>query len=229
MFDIYLVDMTLDESEFAEVMFIEAENQNDIEINDNFILGTNLTEDSYYCIKSINKDNENKFLKWDGIKHNYYYGLVLNKTNDEHCPNNNEYFFKLEYNKKDGVVKIKNNGSNNYISIDQDKFFVLHDLLDGELYLVSNIDNSTTIRTKHFQVNTSYFYLGNYTDSSVDTRIPGIPNFYESESFIFVKVSVNNITDDEQSNSNANTSANYLIIYFLLSIVTVLANSVPLF
>ncbi len=53
--DFYAIESTLNESHFAEVMFIEAQNQS-ISAH-NYILGTNLTTNTYYCIQTINDKN----------------------------------------------------------------------------------------------------------------------------------------------------------------------------
>jgi hypothetical protein len=71
--DIYAIDSTLNESQSAEVMFIKAENQSIS--SDDYILGTPLTTNTYYCIQTINDKNETVFLKWDGIQYENYKGL----------------------------------------------------------------------------------------------------------------------------------------------------------
>jgi hypothetical protein len=81
----------LSESESAEFIFIVAENQSIIA--DNYIIGTNLTSKTYYCIQTINDKNETEFLKWNGIEYKNYDRLILNNNNDNQCPNSEEYFF----------------------------------------------------------------------------------------------------------------------------------------
>jgi hypothetical protein len=128
--DIYAIDTTLNESESAEVMFIKAQNQSIS--SDDYILGTPLTTNTYYCIQTINDKNETVFLKWDGIQYENYWGLNLHKLNQ--YPNDDKYFFELEsmpsgYNK---FIIIKNKASNKYISIFKDNSFALSDSTRGK-------------------------------------------------------------------------------------------------
>ncbi len=85
-YEIYVTESTLNESDSAQVMFIEAQIES-ISAN-NYILGTNLTANTYYCIQTINDKNETQFLKWDGIEYQNptnYWGLSLHKINENQC------------------------------------------------------------------------------------------------------------------------------------------------
>jgi hypothetical protein len=224
MFDIYSVDTTFSDSERAEIEFIEAENQSQI-IDDKFILGTDLLTNNYYCIKSVNKNNENKFLKWDGMKYEYYYGLNLNISDDKDCPQNDEYYFEFEYEKNYKYVKIKNKGTNNYISFDKNNFFALTDHFVNyfRLNLILSLADFITIRTKYFPYDYSQpVYFGNNSNSNDVQQIPGVLSFEASERFTFIWVSGKDSVETTTGASNRNT------IYFKYNLFSAIVIVLPL-
>jgi hypothetical protein len=139
--DIYAIDSTLNESQSAEIMFIKAQNQSIS--TDDYILGTPLTTNTYYCIQTITDKNETVFLKWDGIQYDNYWDLNLHKLNDDQCPYGDKYFFELElkYGYNPNILIMKNKASNEYISIFKDNSFALaHDTREKDSYY----DNTLT-------------------------------------------------------------------------------------
>jgi hypothetical protein len=191
----YSIGCTFNESERAEVMFIKAEEQS---INDNnYVLGTNLTTNTYYCIQTLNVKNETQFLKWDGIEYENYSGIILNKTYDNKCPNSKEYFFEIEYYGGTGVI-MKNIESNKYISVLKDFTFALinykiEGYIDFRLNLiVSTTDEFITIRGRNvlddFKASVYYVYLGNSSGNTYHNRIDGVNNYSDSLNFTFIRI-----------------------------------------
>jgi hypothetical protein len=112
---IYKIDAISSESEAPELDFIAADNQSIG--SDNYILRKNLTTNIYYCIQSVDKENEVKFLKWNKIDYGRYSGLDLIKIDSNQCLNSDEYSFYLEYDLISYSVQIKNKASDLSISV----------------------------------------------------------------------------------------------------------------
>jgi hypothetical protein len=153
------------------------------------------------------------------MKHNYYYGLNLIKTDNKDCPQNDEYYFEFEYEKRENYefVKIKNKATNNYISFDKNNFFALaEEWIDStQLTLISSVDDFTTIRTKNFQNISNHnqaVYFSNNSNSNEVQQIPGVLKLTESGSFVFIWVSGK---DSVETTTKATTKASNADIYYL--------------
>jgi hypothetical protein len=200
--DFYAIDSTLNESESAEVMFIKAQNQSIS--SDDYILGTPLTTNTYYCIQTINDKNETVFLMWDGIEYGNYWGLNLHKLNDNQCPNDDKYFFEIKFDDHSNVVMITNKASDKYISIFKDfdsalaSFsFALSDYSWKWLTFIISNEDSITIRSE-IVMGTEYIYMGNSSENAYSNRINGGHSYYNSSNFTFIK-----IADQNDSNTGS--------------------------
>jgi len=232
--DIYSIDSTLNDSEAAEVIFVTAENQSIS--SDSYIIGTNLTQNTYYCIQSQNKQNETTFLKFNGINYESHSGLSLSKTDDNQCPNSVEYFFELEFNEDFNWIGIKNKASNKYIGVYSDNTFALTDDLNNK-YIVfkmnlmtSTSDHFIRIRTKFLSFGGRYVYLGNSPVSWHYDKISGAQNFQDSGEFTFIymgernntEIITNTVSSDESStysNTETTTGSKAYKILFDLRII----------
>jgi len=213
--DIYSVNSTFNKNEFAEIKFISAGNRSNIQINYKYILGTNLNEDTYYCLKSV--FYKNGFLKSDGIKHANYYGLDLVTTEDNNCPEDDNYYFKVEYDQIKKFVKIKNKGSQNFISLMDNRYFVLSKVFNYNLTFISNIINSVTIRTSIAMNFSNSFYFAYVYEPSTESRM--IAGFHTiiSHSFIFTRVPQKN------RNNTATIAKNDIILLSIVAILTTIS------
>jgi hypothetical protein len=210
--DIYAIESTLNESDFAEVMFIEAQNQSIS--SDNYILGTNLTTNTYYCIQTINDKNETQFLRWYGIEYENYWSLYLHKTNDNQCPNDDKYFFELFNDLYFNWVIIKNKASNKNISIFSDNTFaVTHedfkdDIKDDRLTLIISNDYSITIRSWTYRMWPEYIYMGTKRGNITHgNTIDGELSYYDSLNFTFIKA---------RNESNNKNSSKIMILFLTI-------------
>jgi hypothetical protein len=227
--DIYVIKSTISKDNSAKLTFKRVEDSSktthELMINEDYISGTYLKRNTYYCIKSVNQKNEIKFLKWDGNKSNDSYGLVLQTVSDNQCPDYEEFLFRIEGNNTQDFVKIRNMKTDSYISFVEPKKFVLMNEKSSDLKpllkIISKNDTRINIRIRDKDQNVSmdsHIYLSESSFSSVDKRIfmtIGVKDIYQSDSFEFIKSS--------KSNANAiNFSISNLLLLSTLSFVFVL-------
>jgi hypothetical protein len=204
LFDIYVIESTKSKDISAELTFEKVEKSTktitESLTNDDYISGTYLKRNTYYCIKSIDQKDEINFLQWDGKKSDNFYGLVLQTVSDNQCPDDEEFLFRIEGNKTQDFVKIRNKKTNSYISFIESKNFVLMDEKSSDsesfLKLISKNYNRINIRTNNsVSMDSHYIYLSADSYSTADKRIfmnIGIQNVNEAVGFEFVKSSIFN-------------------------------------
>jgi hypothetical protein len=209
LFDIYVIESKELKDKPAELTFEKVKKSTKTEslTNDDYISGTYLKRNTYYCIKSIDQKDEINFLQWDGKKSDNFYGLVLQTVSDNQCPDNEEFLFRIEGNKTEDFVKIRNKKTNSYISFIESKNFVLMDEKSSNsesfLKLISKNYNRINIRTRDYLSNKNdvstdshYVYLSADTYSTADKQIfmnIGIQNVSEAVGFEFIKSKSNAI------------------------------------
>jgi hypothetical protein len=221
-----VIESTKSKDISAELTFEKVEIENSIKIiiesmiNEDYISGTYLKRNTYYCIKSVDHKNEIKFLRSDENKFNNSYGLVLQTVYDNQCPDYEEFLFRIEGNKTQNFVKIRNKKTNSYISFVEPKNFVLMNEKSSDLkpllkLILKNNRINIRIRDKdlltnqNVSMNSHYIYLSESSHSTADKRIfmnVGVQYINQSASFEFVK----------SSKSNAN-AINFSISNWLLS------------
>jgi hypothetical protein len=209
LFDIYVIESTKSKDISAELTFEKVEIENSIKIiiesmiNEDYISGTYLKRNTYYCIKSVDQKNEIKFLRSDENKFNNSYGLVLQTVYDNQCPDYEEFLFRIEGNKTQDFVKIRNKKTNSYISFVEPKNFVLMNEKSSDLKPLLKLilkNNRINIRTRdkdlltnqNVSMNSQYIYLSESSHSTADKRIfmnIGVQYINQSASFEFVKSS----------------------------------------
>jgi hypothetical protein len=220
LFDIYVIESTKLKDKSAELTFVKVDNSTKtiIEsiISEDYISGTYLKRNTYYCIKSVNQKNEIKFLQSDEKKFKDSYGLVLQTVFDNQCPDNEEFLFRFEGNKTQDFVKIRNKKTNSYISFVEPKNFVLMNEKSSDLKpflkLILKNDNRINIRIRdkdlltnqNVSMDSHYIYFSESSYSSADKRIfmnIGVQYINQSVGFEFVKSSKSNAINFSISNS----------------------------
>jgi hypothetical protein len=177
-------------------MFIKAQNQSIS--SDDYILGTPLTTNTYYCIQTITDKNETVFLKWDGIQYENYWGLNLHKLNDDQCPYDDKHFFELEfkYGHNPNILIMKNKALNEYISIYKDNSFALaHDTREKDSFIQdSYYDNTLTFIVSNddsikigSRWNGISIYMGTKCDNTYSNRINSGLSYYDSLNLTFIR------------------------------------------
>jgi hypothetical protein len=191
--DIYSVGATDSLNKSAELIFIKAENISKPNIKYVEVLGTHLNVKDYYCIKIVDKKNENKYLNWDTNIYSYFFGLSLDSVSDNECPDREEFWFRVEVDVNETYVRIKNKKSMGYISYyEKGQSFLLSDLrsvADPKLNLILSSDQRIIIKTNSRYSNHTN-YLSDKSWSKYSMRIfvnEAVEHLNESARFVFVK------------------------------------------
>jgi hypothetical protein len=196
---VYRLYMNYSLDRAAKVKFIKVENSSKIIKNNNYILGTNLSENSNYCIRTVNEKNETKFLRSDGQifrSHNiHFYNLFLDTVSDNECPDSEEFLFTLERDEFsiDKYVRIKNKKTNNYIRFWSKGYFILSDLkmnTDYRLNLILSPNDTFRIKTYDIFSNQSKYLSESFHSSQEYWGLylnVAVQQINESADFVFVK------------------------------------------
>jgi hypothetical protein len=196
---VYRVDMDYSLDRAAKVKFIKVDNSSKIIKNNSYFLGTDLSENNAYCIRTVNEKNGTKFLRSDGqifrSDNINFYNLFLDTVSDNECPDREEFLFTLERDEFfiDKYVRIKNKKTNNYIRFWSKGYFILSDLKFNTDYRLNLIlSPNDTFRIKTYDI---FSNLSNYLSESFHSSQEywglflnvAVQQINESAGFVFVK------------------------------------------
>jgi hypothetical protein len=224
--DIYIVGTTESIDESAEITFIRAENPSNEKSNDNYVLGTHLNTESFYCIKYVKHSYEVYYMKWDEniFEQLQLYGLMLNKAPNNDCPDGDEYLFRIVKEDNQKFVMIKNKKADRYISFYGNEYFALTSIqtnYDKKLSLVLSDNDNLAIKTYDRDSNhTKFYYLSESQLSKASFNIfmnLAADNLNKSVGFQFIRKEP--VTKSNANIINSNFCNMLLLSNFLILLI----------